>query len=322
MSKPQNEENTITLAEAAGSEQVPGSTRPPTPAKEQNKTAIPQKSDNNGDAAAGVAELGVSLSQPAEARRNAHRQRRLVRLDNAASLCLTRLNNCQKKLEKHPGSARLQERQRKVVARIATIGRKYIIRDQLEDALEILDEALETAPENLVLHAVRACATLIGGHQEARAILQRNRGQEYQDRSWEAIVFEQLKELQSAPGLSDEMITAVERLLPRPRSLSEYVRVVQVKHLLLAKEFEEALARSELFLQTAPRCVELILMRAHALMMVGRTTEAEEIYEQFRNVKTFLGHDAIYVVFEDFKTMRECGLMHPLMTKIEKKHGH
>ena len=64
--------------------------------------------------------------------------------------------------------------------------------------------------------------------------------------------------------------------------------------------------------------------RAHALIFLGRVDEARAIYIQYRGEKMPDGKLWESSVLEDFAELRNAGLTHPLMDKIERlfsSHG-
>lgn len=95
---------------------------------------------------------------------------------------------------------------------------------------------------------------------------------------------------------------------------------------ILARQFDKALEAVDLTRSYVPDWKWVYAYRAHALMMLGRTQEAETVYLQFRGVvmgpgKTSNDRDRIWedTIRDDFEMMRNEGLSDPLMGKIEQQ---
>jgi hypothetical protein len=85
---------------------------------------------------------------------------------------------------------------------------------------------------------------------------------------------------------------------------------------ILAREFKNALEAIELALPQMPRSVDLNVVRAHALMFLGRTEEARALYEEFRELRNYMALSGIELIVNHFGMMRAAGLIHPLMHEI------
>jgi TPR repeat protein len=88
---------------------------------------------------------------------------------------------------------------------------------------------------------------------------------------------------------------------------------------LFAREPARALAAVERALSLAPAKVWLQTNHAHALMFLGRTDEAQEIYlrEMDKIIPENDNKPWQRVIVEDFAELRNSGLSHPMMAEIE-----
>jgi len=58
--------------------------------------------------------------------------------------------------------------------------------------------------------------------------------------------------------------------------------------------------------------------RAHALLLLGRTKDAEQIYLRYRGQKIEDGRDWTAVVLQDFEEFEKVGITTPEFTRIRK----
>ncbi len=86
---------------------------------------------------------------------------------------------------------------------------------------------------------------------------------------------------------------------------------------LLAGDFNGALAALEFATPAAPEQNWLDLIRAGALMFLGRADEARAIYERHRGETTYGGKSWETATAEGFAVLRAKGLTNPLMQEIE-----
>jgi tetratricopeptide (TPR) repeat protein len=89
-------------------------------------------------------------------------------------------------------------------------------------------------------------------------------------------------------------------------------------HFLCCREFERALNTIDRALPAFPKDAKLNILRAHALMLLGRIEEARALYEEFRSARASAKQFGIDIAIDDFQTMRSAELTHPLMDEIEK----
>jgi tetratricopeptide (TPR) repeat protein len=88
--------------------------------------------------------------------------------------------------------------------------------------------------------------------------------------------------------------------------------------LVLAGEFSRALDAADLAIGYAAGELWIHNNRAHALMLLGRDSEARMLYLQYRGQKKAQGDMSWEaIVLEDFAELRQAGLQHPLMKEIE-----
>jgi hypothetical protein len=218
------------------------------------------------------------------------------------------------------------ERLHTALCGIADVARKFILLNMPDVALDKINLVLEAVPNHLMVHAVRACALLITGNQEARDVLRRHRGRFDKGIRWEKIVLDQLRQLRKAPGMNAEILREVERICEPPESLSTMVlkgpyieKSTQVAiQFILAREFKNALEAIELALPEMPRSVDLNVVRAHALMFLDRTEEARALYQEFRELRNYRALSGIELVINHFEMMRAADLIHPLMHEIQR----
>jgi tetratricopeptide (TPR) repeat protein len=88
---------------------------------------------------------------------------------------------------------------------------------------------------------------------------------------------------------------------------------------ILAHEFTKAFEAAEIANSLAPGEVWIHARRAHALMFLGRTEEAKNIYFIFRNQKSRGEKSWENDILSDFADLRKHGLSKPLMDEIEKQ---
>ena len=90
-------------------------------------------------------------------------------------------------------------------------------------------------------------------------------------------------------------------------------------HLVLAREFTQALEAADQAISLAPEEVWIYTNRAHALMFLGRVEEARGLYERYRGQNARPETPWTAVILKDFAELRQIGLSHPLMEEIEAK---
>ena len=89
--------------------------------------------------------------------------------------------------------------------------------------------------------------------------------------------------------------------------------------ILQSRNFSEALDLADQAISLAPDLIWIYIIRAHALMFLGKVDEARAIYLQYRGHQKLLGEKSWEViVLEDFTKLGKVGLTHPLMDEIEK----
>ena len=93
---------------------------------------------------------------------------------------------------------------------------------------------------------------------------------------------------------------------------------------IMARDFARGLEAAEQSISLAPDIIWLNAHRAHALMFLGRTDEAREIYLRYRNDKDVFGNKPNpttwdQFILEEFGELRKAGLTNPLMDEIEKQ---
>jgi tetratricopeptide (TPR) repeat protein/CHAT domain-containing protein len=94
-------------------------------------------------------------------------------------------------------------------------------------------------------------------------------------------------------------------------------------HALFARAYAEALAASERALALSPDLFIADTNRAHALLLLGRTAEAEKLYLRHRGKRVAPPADKTWedVVIEDFDALRGAGFDHKAFPKTTKALG-
>ena len=89
---------------------------------------------------------------------------------------------------------------------------------------------------------------------------------------------------------------------------------------VLAGNFPTALQVADQAIALAPDQIWLYTNKAHALMFLGRTAAARELYLKYRGTKNVPGEKSWEtVILDDFADLRKAGLSNPLMDEIEKE---
>jgi len=226
-------------------------------------------------------------------------------------------------------------------------------------ALSSADEGLKLEPTSIPLEAMRAHALLfLGRTQEADDIYHKHLGEKTQP-VWDQLILTQLRTLE-ATGISHpdfarvremmgypfrkaDLKAAVSRLskaknwLEAVRLQRELVALVQGNaaeraadlpddllglawYQLHTKDFSGALASSEEGLKLDPAKIVLDTNRAHALLFLGRTQEAEDVYRKHLGEKTSQGPWE-KVILDDLKVLEEDGLSYPGFARIREMMG-
>jgi tetratricopeptide (TPR) repeat protein len=88
---------------------------------------------------------------------------------------------------------------------------------------------------------------------------------------------------------------------------------------VLTRNFSEAVDAIGQAISVAPDRISLYIIRAHALMFLGRVDEARAIYLGYRDHQKVQGEKSWEaVVLEDFAQLQKARLTHPLMDEIER----
>jgi tetratricopeptide (TPR) repeat protein len=87
----------------------------------------------------------------------------------------------------------------------------------------------------------------------------------------------------------------------------------------LEHNFQKAVEIADEAIKLRPNLAGLNLRRAHAIMFLDFPDEARALYKQYRSGKAAPERTLQSVILEDFATMRDAGLSHPLMDEIEQK---
>jgi tetratricopeptide (TPR) repeat protein len=87
----------------------------------------------------------------------------------------------------------------------------------------------------------------------------------------------------------------------------------------LAGNFATALQVADEAIAHAPDQIWLYTNKAHALMFLGRTDEARELYRKYRGTQLQKDKPWEAAVLEDFAAFRKAQLSNPLMDEIEKE---
>jgi tetratricopeptide (TPR) repeat protein len=87
--------------------------------------------------------------------------------------------------------------------------------------------------------------------------------------------------------------------------------------LVLARDNKRALQAVDAALAISPGLSIAEGNRAHALMFLGRTDEARQIYEKYKGVEVSPGKLWEDMVREDFSELRKAGLVNPIMAQVE-----
>jgi tetratricopeptide (TPR) repeat protein len=87
----------------------------------------------------------------------------------------------------------------------------------------------------------------------------------------------------------------------------------------LAGNFATALQVADEAIALAPDQIWLYTNKAHALMFLGRTDEARELYRKYRGTQLQKDKPWEAAVLEDFAAFRKAQLSNPLMDEIEKE---
>jgi hypothetical protein len=95
-----------------------------------------------------------------------------------------------------------------------------------------------------------------------------------------------------------------------------YCETSLARHALSEKEFPVALEAAERALSIDPTYLLAKLDKANALMFLGRTSEAKELYLKLRDDNSASAPGSDFVL-RSFERLRSYGLTHPLMTEIE-----
>jgi len=85
------------------------------------------------------------------------------------------------------------------------------------------------------------------------------------------------------------------------------------RRLVLGQKFASALEAADEAIAVGPDEIRLYANRAHALMFLGRTDEARELYLKYRGEKALDEKSWDAVILEDFAEMRKIGLTNSLM---------
>jgi tetratricopeptide (TPR) repeat protein len=96
---------------------------------------------------------------------------------------------------------------------------------------------------------------------------------------------------------------------------------------IMAGEFARGLEAAEQAVSGAPEMIWLQGHRAHALMFLGRTDEAQALYLRYRGESSVFGEGANQMswdrfVLAEFAELRQAGLANPLMDEIEKQFAN
>ena len=113
-----------------------------------------------------------------------------------------------------PGNQQRQVDYRIAVGKIGGTAFKFILNRNFSRALELADQAISSAPDQIWVYANRACALMfLGRVDEARTVYLRYRGQKVrEEKSWEAVVLQDFAELRKL-GLTHPLMDEVEGLL-------------------------------------------------------------------------------------------------------------
>jgi tetratricopeptide (TPR) repeat protein len=87
----------------------------------------------------------------------------------------------------------------------------------------------------------------------------------------------------------------------------------------LDHNFQKAVEVADEAIKMLPNSAGLNLRRAHAVMFLNNPDEARALYKQYRIGKAAPERTWHSVILEDFSTMRNAGLSHPLMDEIEQE---
>jgi len=87
----------------------------------------------------------------------------------------------------------------------------------------------------------------------------------------------------------------------------------------LDHNFQKAVEVADEAIKMQPNSAGLNLRRAHAVMFLNNSNEARVLYKQHRVGKAAPERTWQSVILEDFETMRDAGLSHPLMDEIEQE---
>lgn len=87
---------------------------------------------------------------------------------------------------------------------------------------------------------------------------------------------------------------------------------------LLARRPNEAIGAASKVLELDPTKHSVNINRAHAYLLTNQFEKAKAIYLENKDVKLPDGRGFVQVVLKDFKDLREAGVMHPDMKKIER----
>jgi len=221
-------------------------------------------------------------------------------------------------------------------------------------ALSSADEGLKLEPTRISLEAIRAHALLfLGRTQEADNMYQKHLGEKTQP-VWDELILSQLRILEAA-GVSHPEFARVREMMGysyreaelkatvrRLASGKEWMEAVRLQRELVAlvqgnaterevhlsgellglswyqlhtKDFSGALASTEEALKIASASIVLDTNRAHALLFLGRTQEAEEVYRKHLGEKTGLGPWE-KIILDDLKILEQDGLSHPGFSRI------
>ena len=115
------------------------------------------------------------------------------------------------------------------------------------------------------------------------------------------------------------ILQTARELAAKGRTWSGAVLADLARDFILCRDFTRSLETSDFAIEHAVNVNSFYVRRAAALMFLGRTSEARDIYLQHRGEKTQDGKSWESAVAADFALFRGAGLADPLMDEIEKR---
>ena len=177
------------------------------------------------------------------------------KLDEAANVYRRILEKCRARLTREPAHAETRQALELVVLRFSLLVEQFVYHGRFPTALECAEELIAVAPEQYLLHAIKAHALMSLGHDdEAQDIYLRYRGQKIGDLRWETAVLADFKSFRQKDRMY-QLMDKIEKLFSKndwvqppeyaPARAPANVAVTEIK----AREYDDAHSGDRLFEQ-------------------------------------------------------------------------